>query len=50
MTGQKPCDTVELAIYMGKLLKDVTRADITLQCLETICDDLTPDRPGDQIT
>ena len=40
MTGRKPRDTVELTVYMGKLLKDATRADITLKRLETICGDL----------
>ena len=40
MTGRKPRDTVELALYMDKLLKDTTRADIDLKRLESICGNL----------
>ena len=40
MTGQRPKDTVDLTLYLGKLLKDATNVDVTVQRVEDICRDL----------
>ena len=40
MTGQRPKDAVDLTLYLGKLLKDATNVDVTVQRVEDICRDL----------